>query len=261
MSDYSRVDVMCLTAGWCVAGLLWLVAVRVGVRHATRLPPPETVDLDAYGLASLAGLADPGGSPARLRDAALACRAVRASQQAGPLDEEHRVEVLIAAADGRQKEWSEAVALDTAYQRELVRLGLRHDPLRLLGLVPATVVTAAMFAACLAVMALAGARPGEGLPPVRAGVFFAHVLGLCVTVFLFKPIGVGYISRRGLAVLAAARQSHGDLRDVARRPGRVSPAEIAFAVALFGLQEWSDVPPLAELYGRLYPPSGPPPGG
>jgi uncharacterized protein (TIGR04222 family) len=252
MTGFDPLDPIHLAAAYGTALLLWSVAALLGSRVATRLPPAVPAELDTYGLACLAG------GPMRLREAALAATIVRAVHGSDTLtgrpDVIHAVEKALGGASTREEEWAAGWAWAEDYRAQLVRLGLLHDPLRLWALAPAVVLTAAMMAGCMLVLALnnppGGTRGSTGLTLVNA-------FGLCGTIFLFGSLSVGRISCRGVAVLRSAQGQHAGLRPRNRPAFLPAPAEVAVCVALFGLREWTYWPPLCELYDRLYPPTEP----
>jgi len=255
MIGFDPLDPIHLAAAWGIVVLLWSIAAFLGMRIATRLPPAAPVQLDTYGLACLAG------GHMRLQEsalAALAVRAMRGSDSSGGPDVVHPVEAALGKAGTREAEWAVGSALAENYREELVRLGLLHDPLRLWALAPAVLVTAAMMAGCIVV--LAHINPPGG-PRGSIALPLAHAFGLCGIIFLFGALGVGRISRRGLAVLRDARDEHPDLRPHSPPELLSSPGEVALSVAFFGLREWRSWPPLGELYDRLYPPTEPASGG
>ncbi len=177
-----------LAAAWGAALLLWSTAARLGVRFATCLPPAAPTDLDTYGLACLAG------GQMRLKEAALAALTARAARGSdtftGRSDVVHPVEAALDEAATREAEWGAARARADGYREELVRLGLLHDPSRLWALAPAVVLTAAMMAGCMVMLARLN-PPGGSRGSI--GMTLANAFGLCGTIFLFGLLKVGRI--------------------------------------------------------------------
>jgi hypothetical protein len=184
-----------------------------------------------------------------------------------PADEPPHVEaaMLEAVNAGEQKKWllsagEAAKRVAEGYKPELERLDLvpgnRGDWAKAAGLSCAALLLAYSICGIIAAAKTPEVNPNVKEPPV------AMILGCVGGMFASMLVGTGAgqalpRNRRGDRILAEARERNGDLIPCGRPWQRLSPAELALSVSLFGLKGWATRPPLMQLYDALNPP--PPP--
>jgi uncharacterized protein (TIGR04222 family) len=264
-----------LAGGWLALTIVAAALGWSGRRRARggRLPPDAPADLDAYGLACLAGWTG------RLREAGLAALVARGALRPRPAGagatlgpelppDAHPVEeALFEAMSRRPRDWlrasyEAAVLLGKGCREDLRRQDLLADPARGLGLLPAAMAwLLALAVSVLAIVAVARhplARPGNTDPTGRTqGLVIAFGLGFAACgAGLTITMGPLYRNRRGDHVLAEALRSHVRLDPAAGPWSALTPADLAMAVGLFGLPRGIGGP-LGDLWMALHPPSPP----
>jgi uncharacterized protein (TIGR04222 family) len=273
---FNLLHLTALAAGWLALAALAAALGWSGRRqaHSCRLPLDAPTDLDAYGLACLAGWTG------RMRAAALAALVARGALRPGPrpgaaatlgpdlAPDAHLVESdLFEAMRRRPQQWLRAahdasVVLGNGYREELLRQDLLADPargwlLRLAALAWMLVMTVSILAA-VAVAKNPQDRPGNTDPTGRSqGLFVAVGLSFAAgCAGLQMSMGPLYRNRRGDHVLAEAIRSHAHLDPAVGPWSGLTPPELALAVGLFGLPHGLGGP-LGDLWEALNPPLPP----